>query len=1013
MNWSKELSEVVSDRVEQLLSTINPTRFPEIASALGDLFDKPLPEPATASRMKDWLRSLSSDELQSLVDRDWSNQSLFHSPCSGFIRRDGSWLLEPGFDSCDDFQNGFAKAEKDGLWGFVRKDGSWVAPPHPDGDESAGFAEGLAPWPKDGRWGYINEDGAWVVEPRLRWANEFCNGLAVAESEDGKLGFVDATGDWVIRPTFDHVRHFCGKEALALASDAGRYGFINQAGKWVIPPKFEDGWPFSEECAAVKFNGCWGFIDVSGAWCIRPQFEYACPFEDGIAAVERDGRWGVIDTEGTWRIYPVYESESSLNFHGGLSAVEIDGMYGCIDTGGQWVIEPSLQWMGWFSEGLAPAQQGGLFGFIDKTGRWSISPQFEDANSFSADRAPAKLHGSWGFIDKAGNWIISPQFDLVCEFEDASTDGDTETVAVVGYAAPADNVNKIADILLFERNEIERRSTDVEGAKQEQKAATSHTEDTDRIMTFAIRNDVYLEPSPPVFEKDTAYDGETVSSTLLFIESGGYWVAAGKLLGPDADGLHFFDSGCVRSRRVAGPRGQEIPVWIQVAVNCGHWAIGVFRSSEDIPTEKTASLPVLTAAMAKTLLSQEGQSLRYFRDIDDEAAQLLAAGEDDLYLDGLQQLSANAATILATHPAVLSFAAVTSLDVSTAKALAKHRGLLYLDGLRRLSPEVALALRSHSGRVSLRGLKEIDSHEGLEFAVKSGFDIYQLTELNSETARAIVEHASGSAIALGLTELSPDVAEVLASHKGDLTLDDVESLSDDAAAQLGSHQGSLSLERVRCISQSAAESLGNHRGSLVMGLDDLALSETSAKALSGNDGPLILRITRLDVPAAEHLSAIGAPLRLESLDVQSPELARAFSRHKGELGLGNAEISDEVAFELSKHRGSLVLDELKSMSVQAAKSLSHHHGDISLRNICLTRGVAQLLLQSAYFVALPFATGQDSCRTGEETSMTTNVGLSTCPYCRSELKSAKARQCFSCGMDWHDPDNVVQHGAPD
>jgi len=35
-----------------------------------------------------------------------------------------------------------------------------------------------------------------------------------------------------------------------------------------------------------------------------------------------------------------------------------------------------------------------------------------------------------------------------------------------------------------------------------------------------------------------------------------------------------------------------------------------------------------------------------------------------------------------------------------------------------------------------------------------------------------------------------------------------------------------------------------------------------------------------------------------------------------------------------------------------------------------------------------------------------------CPYCGKELVSEKARQCFSCGMDWHDPDNVVQRGDP-
>jgi hypothetical protein len=30
-----------------------------------------------------------------------------------------------------------------------------------------------------------------------------------------------------------------------------------------------------------------------------------------------------------------------------------------------------------------------------------------------------------------------------------------------------------------------------------------------------------------------------------------------------------------------------------------------------------------------------------------------------------------------------------------------------------------------------------------------------------------------------------------------------------------------------------------------------------------------------------------------------------------------------------------------------------------------------------------------------------------CPYCPAFLPTPQARQCFRCGMDWHDPKNVV------
>jgi hypothetical protein len=34
-----------------------------------------------------------------------------------------------------------------------------------------------------------------------------------------------------------------------------------------------------------------------------------------------------------------------------------------------------------------------------------------------------------------------------------------------------------------------------------------------------------------------------------------------------------------------------------------------------------------------------------------------------------------------------------------------------------------------------------------------------------------------------------------------------------------------------------------------------------------------------------------------------------------------------------------------------------------------------------------------------------------CPYCGVPLASDLARQCLSCGMDWHDPESVVRRGS--
>jgi len=108
---------------------------------------------------------------------------------------------------------------------------------------------------------------------------------------------------------------------------------------------------------------------------------------------------------------------------------------------------------------------------------------------------------------------------------------------------------------------------------------------TPSSVTFDIRNDLALEPAPPVTEEDVTFDLETVSARLVFNETGTFHVVAGRLLGPDSDGLHFFDAGCLSRQEVSGEAGQVVSVGIDIVVPDGTWAVAIFRHIEDIPTE--------------------------------------------------------------------------------------------------------------------------------------------------------------------------------------------------------------------------------------------------------------------------------------------------------------------------------------------------------------------------------------------------------------------------------------------
>jgi hypothetical protein len=70
-------------------------------------------------------------------------------------------------------------------------------------------------------------------------------------------------------------------------------------------------------------------------------------------------------------------------------------------------------------------------------------------------------------------------------------------------------------------------------------------------------------------------------------------------------------------------------------------------------------------------------------------------GRSDLYLDGLNTLSDEAAKALAQHNGDLWLYGLTTLSDEAAKVLAQHKGGLWLKGLTALSDEAAKALRAN------------------------------------------------------------------------------------------------------------------------------------------------------------------------------------------------------------------------------------------------------------------------------------------------------------------------------
>ena len=289
-------------------------------------------------------------------------------------------------------------------------------------------------------------------------------------------------------------------------------------------------------------------------------------------------------------------------------------------------------------------------------------------------------------------------------------------------------------------------------------------------------------------------------------------------------------------------------------------------------------------------------TLNGLKSVDAKTAEVLAGDRiSPLFLDGLVELSEEAAKALAQHKRLLSLNGLTTLSDEAAKALAEHMGLLCLNGVTTLSDGAATALAQHKG----------------DWLFLNG-----MTTLSDAAAEALAQNRGDYLSLNGLTTLSDVAAKTLTQYKGqNLYLNGLTTLSDAAAEALAKRgdRSCLYLSGLTTISDATAKALAQHNGKRLYlnGLD--TLSDAAAKALGQHN---------------------GRALSLNGLTTLSSEAAESLAQHKGGLFLnGLTTLSNEAAESLAQHTGGLFLNGLTTLSGAAAKSLAKHKGAVSLAGL--------------------------------------------------------------------------------
>jgi hypothetical protein len=196
----------------------------------------------------------------------------------GYVRRDGTWAIEPTFRCTEAFVGGVAPVQvASGKWGYIEKTGSFVI--DPEYAHGSFFYKGIAPVATrigdEGRFFYINPKGERAFPAEYNYAGDFRYGLAEARKvKEGPFGYIDRTGEFVIAPRFHTAEIFSCQLAAVQDAITKNWLYIDMKGRPVIAiPDARKIETFYKGLAKVRTSTHEGYVNTSGKWVWRRRLD--------------------------------------------------------------------------------------------------------------------------------------------------------------------------------------------------------------------------------------------------------------------------------------------------------------------------------------------------------------------------------------------------------------------------------------------------------------------------------------------------------------------------------------------------------------------------------------------------------------------------------------------------------------------------------------------------------------------------------------------------------------------
>lgn len=224
----------------------------------------------------------------------------------GYIDKTGKFVIEPEYDSCEQFREGIAIVSKDFrnmTMDCLDRTGKVIG--HlPTGNRT--YGNGLCARQIDkAQYEYVDKSGNRAFPKVFGAAMVFSEGLAAAVphvmaqvDENHSWGYIDLHGNCAIPPNFyisgnNLASAFIDGRATVEQLSYDRYGnthnlhhVIDKTGRPITPAIYESISAYREGLALARRNQTWLFLDRNGNEVIRPAASWVNSFSDGMAAVQ-------------------------------------------------------------------------------------------------------------------------------------------------------------------------------------------------------------------------------------------------------------------------------------------------------------------------------------------------------------------------------------------------------------------------------------------------------------------------------------------------------------------------------------------------------------------------------------------------------------------------------------------------------------------------------------------------------------------------------------------------------